>query len=291
MTRRKRAKVAVLFDSYGSYQETCLQQIRSVLEPEGIAVVTVIGRELKPAEVYYEGVNHIYDLVRNADFKGFIIGSASLSHNVTKEELTTFVKSFASVPVVSLGIALEGIASVVPDNRPGMTALMNHLLEGRGYRRFAFMRGFENNVDSLEREAAMREALAARGLGLEPELVMRGNFLTQDAFFAMDKLLEQRRDIEVVVAANDAMARGIIHALNKHDLTVPYDVAVVGFDDDLLSRSFMPPLTTVRQPLAYQAKVAAEQVLRQLEQHPYKAKVSVATELVVRRSCGSQPTR
>lgn len=148
------------------------------------------------------------------------------------------------------------------------------------------MRGFGNNIDSLEREAILREALSERGLALDPELILQGNYMTEDAFMAMNELLHKRRDFDVVVSANDTMAWGVVHALSKHNLTVPYDVAVVGFDDDKLSRSFLPPLTTVRQPFECQAKVYAELLLRQMRGEPCELELTVPTELVVRGSCG-----
>ena len=123
---------------------------------------------------------------------------------------------------------------------------MQHLTRYPGYRRFAFTRGFAANSDSLEREATFNEGLRLTGISADPELLLEGNYLASDAFAVMDELLTRRQDIDVVVAANDDMALGIINALNRHGLSVLYDVAVVGFDDVAESTTVTPPLTTVR---------------------------------------------
>jgi LacI family transcriptional regulator len=74
-------------------------------------------------------------------------------------------------------------------------------------------------------------------------------------------------------------------------LRVPEDVAFVGFDDIPAAASFRPPLTTVRQPLAYMGRLAVEHLCRLIADETNEnglLQVTVETELVVRGSCGSQ---
>src|SRR5699024_10038697 len=72
---------------------------------------------------------------------------------------------------------------------------------------------------------------------------------------------------EAIFAANDMMAIGVIHALHEHDLRVPEDVAVVGFDNFLGSEFLVPPLTTVSQPFAELGRAALQRLVRGVEQH------------------------
>ena len=86
-------------------------------------------------------------------------------------------------------------------------------------------------------------------------------------------------------AASDLMAAGALRALREARLSVPGDVAVVGFDDVPLAAHTQPELTTVRQPLDRMAQAVAELLLRRIAAPSARIKpVICPTELVERRS-------
>jgi DNA-binding LacI/PurR family transcriptional regulator len=92
----------------------------------------------------------------------------------------------------------------------------------------------------------------------------------------------------LVFAGNDMMALGALRALREAGLRVPYDVAVVGFDDVAAAAAADPPLTTVRQPTERMAVVAIELLIDVIEQGAaLKDRIVLPTELVIRRSCGA----
>ena len=92
-----------------------------------------------------------------------------------------------------------------------------------------------------------------------------------------------------VFAASDMMALGVIRAARELGLSVPGDVAVVGFDDAPLAEHADPPLTTVRQDKLGIGAAAATALVGMIESEtaPPPALV-LPVELVVRRSCGAQ---
>jgi hypothetical protein len=96
----------------------------------------------------------------------------------------------------------------------------------------------------------------------------------------------RQADFDAVVASNDSMAAGALEALFARGVRVPDDVAVVGFDNTLRSRSVTPPLTTVAQPFYQAGKRAVELVLAQIAGEDVPAQVSLPMELVIRQSCG-----
>ena len=85
-------------------------------------------------------------------------------------------------------------------------------------------------------------------------------------------------------AANDQMALGVLRAMHEAGRAVPGDVSVVGFDDMEESRSFWPPLTTVRQFFGEVGRLSVEALLREVEAGERDGPTLVATELVVRES-------
>lgn len=87
-----------------------------------------------------------------------------------------------------------------------------------------------------------------------------------------------------MLCANDETAFGAIRALHRHDLTVPRDLSIVGFDDQNMAAMYNPPLTTVRIPSHEIGRLAALELIERLEGRAVAAEVVLPTRLVVRES-------
>jgi LacI family transcriptional regulator len=92
-----------------------------------------------------------------------------------------------------------------------------------------------------------------------------------------------------VFAANDAMAVGLLSALQEAGLRVPEDIAVAGFDDIPIARFLTPPLTTVRLAIAELGALAVQRLLLALARGEDRERQHeiLPTTLVVRGSCGA----
>jgi DNA-binding LacI/PurR family transcriptional regulator len=101
--------------------------------------------------------------------------------------------------------------------------------------------------------------------------------------------LARNPDVTAIFAANDQMALGVLRALHEAGRPVPADVSVVGFDDMEESRSFWPPLTTVRQFFGEVGRRSVEALLHEVEGGQPRGTTLVDTELVVRESTGRPP--
>jgi hypothetical protein len=77
-----------------------------------------------------------------------------------------------------------------------------------------------------------------------------------------------------------------LQELKRRGIAVPEAVAIAGFDDEVSAQNSSPPLTTVRQPIRNQAKLAVDLALRELCGAHDASPVYLAVELVKRRSCG-----
>jgi LacI family transcriptional regulator len=87
------------------------------------------------------------------------------------------------------------------------------------------------------------------------------------------------------MCANDLIAIGVLQSAREHELTVPSDLAVVGFDDIETAQLVTPRLTTIINPASLVGAACADALLRRIE-HPESAYAHVAlpTRLVVRES-------
>src|SRR5262249_13706181 len=88
------------------------------------------------------------------------------------------------------------------------------------------------------------------------------------------------------VAADDSTALGALRELEKRKISVPMQIALVGFDDVEEARFSSPPLTTVRQPLREQGAEAIRILVRRLQGGEADMKTVLPTTSVFRRSCG-----
>ncbi|MGY1582110.1 LacI family DNA-binding transcriptional regulator [Streptomyces sp. MN13] len=168
------------------------------------------------------------------------------------------------------------------DNEAGARLAAGHLL-ARGRRRLATIAAPDSAPAARQRLDGFREALAAAGVTEVP--VVKGRFTAESGRRAMARLLREYPRLDGVFAANDLMAQGACQYLREQGLSVPGDVAVVGFDDSSAAGECRPPLTTVRQPVEEMAAAAARLLVEQLRgtaEQP--SSVVFEPELVIRES-------
>jgi len=235
--------------------------------------------------------NVLYDLVASDNVDGLVISSGTLGLYASAEEVHDFCNRYRHLPLVSIAAAIEGVPSVLVDNVTGLRDAVSHLIETHGHRRIAFVHGPEGHEEAEARYGAYTEALAAHGLDLNPDLVLPGHFDRAAGAAAIHLLLDERKlrprvDFEAVVASSDAAALGALGELQARGIQVPYDVAVVGFDDVTEAGVSTPSLTTVRQPIHEQGQRAVELLLALLAGKEVPEQVVLPTELVLRQSCG-----
>ncbi len=265
-------------------------RLRRALDAEcarrNVDLYLVYGRAIEEPDRSCAAYNAVFDLIHPARMDAVILVSNLLAGSCGAARLNEYAKRFAQFPRCSLGMILPDHPSVEADNRPGMDALVEHLVVGHGYRRLVFMAGQINHPHSMTRFEVFRDVLARHGIQHDPELVLRGEFMTFAAERAMDELLARRTDFDAVVAANDAMAMGVVASLRKHGREVPSGCAVTGFDDLIHARLGNPPITTVEQPWELLATRALDIVEAQLSGRQVPAESFIAGELFVRDSCG-----
>jgi LacI family repressor for deo operon, udp, cdd, tsx, nupC, and nupG len=133
------------------------------------------------------------------------------------------------------------------DNEAAAHAAVTHLID-RGHRRIAHVTGPEANILTRQRLLGYRRALAEAGIPLREDHVIPCDFGLVGGRAAFETCRNLTVRPTAVFCANDESAMGFISAANLAGVRVPDDVSVVGFDDIHFAQSFIPALTTVRQP-------------------------------------------
>ena len=149
------------------------------------------------------------------------------------------------------------------DHISGTRAAAQHLLT-LGHRRIGFINGPLDWYSGMMRRQGWLSAL--NQAKLSPIAEFEGDWSAHSGYQATTQLLEQKLDITGLLVGNDQMALGALHALHQHNLELPRDMSVVGFDDIPDAEFFEPALTTVRQDFSHLAQLALEQLLAQVDQ-------------------------
>jgi LacI family transcriptional regulator len=181
------------------------------------------------------------------------------------------------------------IASVSAANLTGARSLTGHLV-GLGHRRIGVIGGPSDWLASQHRLAGHTAALAEAGVLPSAELLRSIEPTAEWGYGAACELLDLPQRPTALVAFNDKAAVGALRAAYERGLRVPHDLSITGFDDIDLSRSTVPQLTTVRQPLEEMGRMAVSLLVRLLDRHTVDTlHVELSTHLVLRGSTGPVP--
>ena len=186
----------------------------------------------------------------------------------------------------------NGSEFLVTTNDRQVSAEMTRYLASLGHERIAFIRGNPNHKAVGNRFKGYRDGLAHRNLPFVEELVATGDNSIASGAEAAEELLALENPPTAIFAANDDMAAGVIRAAYRLGIDVPAQLSVAGFDDSSLARQIYPALTTVRQPLASMAEIAAATLIS----HAGKGDMPTRTEIVpatvqMRDSTGPAPEK
>jgi LacI family transcriptional regulator len=174
--------------------------------------------------------------------------------------------------------------AVATTNHYGGAQAARHLIE-LGRQRPLVITGMERFGCTQQRLAGFSDVFDAAGFPIDPELIAPGDFTFECGQHAVSKLLAGGVPFDAVFAHNDLSAAGAIKAVHEAGLTVPGDVAVVGFDDIPLAAHTDPPLTTVHQPLRQMGETAARMLMAYFAGTPLPNTPNIIpTELIVRAS-------
>ncbi len=197
-----------------------------------------------------------------------------------------------NIPTVVIDRRIKGwdVDTVYGDSVSGAYALIQHLI-GLGHQRIAMVSGPPNTSTAEDRVTGYYLALIEAGIPVSPSLVKHGEFQAVSGERLTYQLLDEGLNPTAIFAANNAIAIGVIDALEKRGLHIPQDIAVVCFDDLPNASRFFPFLTVAVQPAYDMGVNAAQLLLSRLEAEGglQPRQVVLPARLLIRYSCGSKP--
>jgi LacI family transcriptional regulator len=242
------------------------------VSPYSAGVLTGLAGELKSNGYYLlvhplligEDLGPLGRLLRSGRLDGVVVRLVEAAP--ANDALLDLVKS-AGIACVCLECPVDprfGFGSVLFDNTCGAYDATRYLIE-QGHRRIAHLQGDPHYASSRERRDGFLNALREGGLSVDVDLIVGDSWDPSTADAPVRKLMARSDPPTAIFAANDSLAFRAVQVLRADDRRVPQDVAIVGFDDIPLAQEMLPPLTTVRIPLAEIGRRAATRVLRLID--------------------------
>jgi LacI family transcriptional regulator len=173
---------------------------------------------------------------------------------------------------------------VTVDNVAGAQNAVNFLI-AHGHERIGLISGSFWSCPAMERQHGYTRALEDAGITPVDELIQDGTMTQSGGVLAMTRLLELSPRPTAVFSVNNQMTLGALEVINEQGLSIPDDIAIVGFDDLPWSMALRPPLTAVSQP-TYMLGVEAARLLLERIKDPNRPlqHIELKTELIIRKS-------
>ena len=223
--------------------------------------------------------------------QGRVDGVIMTSLHLKAEDFLSLLE--INIPVVVQGpivmpLQVNGfpLDSVHVNDVTAARAAVSHLIE-RGHTRIGLIAGQENTPPRRERELGYRQILAENNIPIDESLIRGGGFQEEGGYKSMRNLLNLPSPPTAIFAASDLMAIGALMAIKDAGLSVPDDIAIIGFDDIPAAKLVSPSLTTIAQPLESLGRRAAQMIFDHLigqapetgrrEELPYKLVIRQST--------------
>ena len=176
----------------------------------------------------------------------------------------------SDIPCVTVDHPWPTLACVLSDNSDAMRMLVDYAVS-LGHRRIAFVSGQRNSEVTEERIRQYHENMKAHHLDVPNGYYLEGRYgdtaLTREL---VSRLLERSDRPSCILLPDDSCYFGAQEAVREHELRIPADISLAGFDGIGLTQSLRPKLTTIRQDSEEMGRQAAIRLIERIE-HPESA--------------------
>ncbi|MEU6578547.1 LacI family DNA-binding transcriptional regulator [Streptomyces sp. NPDC046805] len=299
-----RERVRAVIDRLGYVRSESARQLRAgrsrimallvldMTNPFFVDIASGAERAARQAGLGVMLCNSAQSPAEEADYLGLFAEQRVRGVLVTPADTTGgTLRSFArhGIPYVFVDrtVASTDACSVSVDDVKGGALAVRHLLQG-GHEGVVYVSGPLHLPQCQDRRTGALAALHEAGLPPQSLLHIEADRL--DVAAGRDagaRLLGMSPRPTAVFCANDLLALGVLQTLYAAGVSVPDDIALVGYDDIEFAAAAVVPLTSVRQPARRMGRAAAELLIEetgeQTAQHEHR-RIVLQPELVVRAS-------
>ncbi|MBR5116644.1 MAG: EAL domain-containing protein [Lachnospiraceae bacterium] len=227
------------------------------------------------------GDSAIFHACNFALFDAIVVYADSIQSSGVLEKLDNRLHDDFQGPVLFVDGESSFFPSIWTDCYHPMAALVDYLIRSCDYRDFAYLTGKKWGRQSQMRQQALKDTLEKNGLQLDDDRIYEGDYWYTSGVSCVRRMLDSGKPLpQVVVCANDVMAIGLCEELERKEIRVPDDIAVVGCDSVFEGRTSPRMITSVRLDSAGSGAHAAEQVIKMLDHKEPTSHIDEAPALV-----------
>jgi LacI family transcriptional regulator len=222
----------------------------------------------------------LIDTLLNRQVDGLILTPSEGSAEQIKSLL------LGDIPIVLIDRYLPDISTnrVVLNNYMATYSAVNCFISN-GYKKVNLIAYKSSLVHMQERIRGYREAMKDNGLANEIVVKeIRYNHAKSEMQNVMEELLTEKK-LDALLFATNALSILGLYAIRKHNVKVPEELAVIGFDGHEVFDFFQPPISFIQQPLEEIGKESVKLLLDQIKGSRKKVQIELTHRLVERASC------
>lgn len=257
LRRQRTNTIGVIVPQLNShFQSSVMAGMEKVANDAGYNLV--ISQSMNSAEKEVANARTMF----NSRVDGLLI---SLAHNTENiDHLKPFFDK--NIPVIFYDRVAEHkqCLGVVIDNIQAAYKATSHLIE-MGRKRIVLITGSLGINVYTDRAKGYKYALIDHNLPYDESYIISNNLSEEAGIEAAHQILKMDPLPDAIFAANDTCAALCMKTLKKEGIALPDDIAVVGFNNDAISRIIEPNLTTINYPGFEMGEVAVKNLINHLE--------------------------
>lgn len=284
LRKQRTNMIGVIVPRLNSYFiSSMLAGIEKEINSAGFDMLISQSLELEANEIKYSKA------MLNNRVDGLIVNLAANTHNLDHfQEYTRH-----NIPLVFVDRVFEDddFNKVMINNSKAGYDITSHLIE-QGCRRILHLTGNLMRNVYQERKAGYQRALSEHKIPYDEQLVLETALTEDDSAAAANKILKMKNRPDALFVSNDMSAAICIKVFKDAGLHIPEDIAVAGFNNDIISRLSDPMITTINYPGEEMGKTAARQLINLIEQksdNDLTKSITLKSQLVVRASTLKKP--
>lgn len=201
--------------------------------------------------------------LRQHNVAGVIISYGLIDHSL----YDVFID--ANIPIIIIDERInntkEPIASVEMDNLKGSALIVKHLYK-LGAKKICFASEPLFDRTLLNRYQGFLNAMEKYGYKIEEDLIFieKSQYDKLEMGYNIGAKIILEEDIDAVFASSDTLAIGIIQRFKEHNIQIPEDIKIVGYDNIPFAKLVTPSLTTIAQPIDSMSQKSTEILLNEI---------------------------
>lgn len=232
--------------------------------------------------------------IRERKVDGVLLMSLPISDKLASK----FIES--KLPIVLVDNYHDALDSITIENKEGAFVATEHLIK-LGHKNIGMINGNPGSLPALYRLEGFKAALGKHHIACnekfitctdstnDPEINQNDGFNKKAGYRGMNQLLQtQNGRPTAIFVSSDIQAAGAIRAIREHNLRIPEDIAIIGFDDIELSAYL--GLSTMKQPMFEMGMIAVNRLIEKIQNPGFSNgvfKKLFRPKLIVRETCGT----